>query len=1347
VGKTKHIVALILCVLFLMSGGGADLYAQSNIWVTAYYAGWMQSYLPASAIDYGAMTHICHFALIPSANGSVNESGNSVGYNANTIALIDSAHRHGVKVLITVGGWSTQTDFQGAASGARATFIHNLMNIVRTRNYDGIDIDWEPLSNSDQTNYAGLAHDLRDSLNATNSNLLLTMATQWAEAVSAASYQYFNQVNLMTYDISGLWSGWVTWHNSPIYNDISIGSNIISCNGYVNSWVQAGVPIGKLGIGIDFYGYTYSGATGPRQSISGVSLIKSNDPYSNIMSTYYQSQYVVWDTAAQAAYLSIPGSPSKWVSYDNEIACAKKIEFARNKGIGGVIIWELGGGYRSSLPAGQRDPLLKAVKNAIGNIPVDTTKPTVAITSPSNGATVSGTVAVSASAIDNNGVVGVQFRLNGSNLGNEDFVSPYSYSWNTSSLTNGAYVISAIARDASGNINTASISVTVSNVHDTTAPNVSITSPANGASVSDVVVISAGASDNVGVVGVQFRLNGSNLGSEDLTSPYGYSWTTTNYTNGTYTLSAVARDAAGNSKTASISVTVSNLLDTIPPTVSITSLSDGSNISDVVLINATASDNKGVASVHFLLDGNNLGSQLTAPPYYYLWNTIYYANGSHVLTAVATDLTGNSSSFSIGITVHNNKPTPFDSIYEVVTTDDFDRSDELPVSGHRWTTLLNQPGNGMMQVVQRALQPYNGYGRYNAGGVAWDSLLRKGAGISIVIAQKVADNTYPPLFMYLRMDSKDLNTGNGYCFRYLESKTGAAELTIQRVTNGTFGTDLVTASDEVAAGDTLRFVVRNDEYNTLVAYINSRLVLSIVDTTYNPASWYAWLRGYILTKAPRFAHFSIVNQVVPIPLTKPAIPVLTSPEHSAQGVTCNPTVSWQESVSVASFRIQASMDSAFSAILVDQSDIQNTFYTFNGFNQATKYYWRVRGMNTVGTSDWSVVRSFVTATGTTLTYNLSKRWNLLSLPISTPYPRRDIQCPSAISSAYTYIPNAGYQSKDTLVNGKGYWLKFGANQQISFTGDPFVQETLTVIDGWNLIGSISSPIPAASIISNGTSVVSRFYGFNGGYAASDTVYPAKSYWVKVEGNGQLMLSPGGAVEKLALTLRLDDSLDGMNTITIEDASGNHQKLYFGTSEKQPDVSGLYDLPPVPPRGAFDARFSTNRFAEFIGSTGITELPIVVSTETYPVVIKLNARNLALCHGMILIDGREAQLDGDGSVRIASSHSQISLKFGPSSIAGLPKEFGLEQNYPNPFNPNTTIKYHLPVAGKVMLRLYNILGELVATLADEVQNAGYKSVEWNSGNCSSGVYFYRLDAVNVTNPAESYTNVRKMLLIK
>ena len=96
---------------------------------------------------------------------------------------------------------------------------------------------------------------------------------------------------------------------------------------------------------------------------------------------------------------------------------------------------------------------------------------------------------------------------------------------------------------------------------DTTLPNISITSPVSGTNVTGTISVLATASDNIGVVGVQFKLDGVNLGVEDTTSPYSITWDTTNTSNGFHTLTAVARDAAGNSRTSSgVVVNVNNNL-------------------------------------------------------------------------------------------------------------------------------------------------------------------------------------------------------------------------------------------------------------------------------------------------------------------------------------------------------------------------------------------------------------------------------------------------------------------------------------------------------------------------------------------------------------------------------------------------------------------------------------------------------------------------------------------------------------------------------------------------------------------------------------------------------------------
>ncbi|MES2214034.1 MAG: Ig-like domain-containing protein [Patescibacteria group bacterium] len=298
----------------------------------------------------------------------------------------------------------------------------------------------------------------------------------------------------------------------------------------------------------------------------------------------------------------------------------------------------------------------------------DTTAPTVSITAPLNSATVSGSsVTVSASASDNIGVSGVQFKLDGALLGAEDTTSTYGITWDSTSATNGSHTLLAVARDAAGNRATSTaITVTVSNtVPDVTAPSVSITAPADTATVSGAsVTVSATASDNVAVSGVQFKLDGALLGSEDTTSTYGVTWDSTSIANGSHTLLAVARDSSGNLATSTaITVTVSNVPDTTAPVVLMTTPGDGVTVSGAaVSVTASASDNVLVSGVQFQIDGANLGAEDTTSPYGIQWDSTLVSNGNYVLTALARDAAGNyATSSSITVTVSNNYSRPGNS--------------------------------------------------------------------------------------------------------------------------------------------------------------------------------------------------------------------------------------------------------------------------------------------------------------------------------------------------------------------------------------------------------------------------------------------------------------------------------------------------------------------------------------------------------------------------------------------------------------------------------------------------------------------------------------------------------------
>jgi len=286
--------------------------------------------------------------------------------------------------------------------------------------------------------------------------------------------------------------------------------------------------------------------------------------------------------------------------------------------------------------------------------------PAVSVTSPISGAKLVNTVAISANASSSVGVTGVQFMLNGVGLGSETTVAPYSFNWDTTKTANGTYSLSARAFDVYGNQATSnSVTVTVSNASNS-QPQVTITAPAPGAKVSSNVNVSANASSSLGITGVQFQVDGVNLGAESTNAPYLATWNTAKTSNGVHILTAIVFDTAGNHATSgALSVTVSNVTNT-SPSVSITSPTQGANLRKTVVVSAKTSSSVGIAGVQFLLDGGDLGAEVVTPPYSVSWNTTNANNGLHTLSAVAFDTAGNKS-ISTGViaTVSNaNKVQP-----------------------------------------------------------------------------------------------------------------------------------------------------------------------------------------------------------------------------------------------------------------------------------------------------------------------------------------------------------------------------------------------------------------------------------------------------------------------------------------------------------------------------------------------------------------------------------------------------------------------------------------------------------------------------------------------------------------
>lgn len=356
----------ILPALLLLALPGSV--AAAGLWVTGYYPGYEQASLPPTSIDFSVVTHVIQFSIMPNADGTVSRANGLT--SAYSSALVSRAHSAGRMALICVGGGGSQTAFQAAtATAVRPTFINSLTNFMATNSYDGIDLDWEPLPASDFGQFTNLVKELRAALDRFPQHKLLTVAagaySNYGDPANAESLMYagiqsrLDQINLVTYDLSGPWPGWVTWFNSPLYDGgyrfPSTGGLVPSVDGAIANFLANGVAATKLGVGVAFYGYSWSGGSGtstggaalPRQSWS-TAPTSTAITYATIMSTYYQSNLYHWDSSAQAAYLSIDNSGStndKFISYDDRHTCQVKVSYARNRFLGGLMIWELGQDY------------------------------------------------------------------------------------------------------------------------------------------------------------------------------------------------------------------------------------------------------------------------------------------------------------------------------------------------------------------------------------------------------------------------------------------------------------------------------------------------------------------------------------------------------------------------------------------------------------------------------------------------------------------------------------------------------------------------------------------------------------------------------------------------------------------------------------------------------------------------------------------------------------------------------------------------------------------------------------------------------------------------------------------
>ncbi len=297
----------------------------------------------------------------------------------------------------------------------------------------------------------------------------------------------------------------------------------------------------------------------------------------------------------------------------------------------------------------------------------------------------------------------------------------------------------------------------------------------------------------------------------------------------------------------------------------------------------------------------------------------------------------------------------------------------------------------------------------------------------------------------------------------------------------------------------------------------------------------------------------------------------------------------------------------------------------------------------------------------------------------------------------------------------------------------------------------------------------------------------------------LVLSPSLMVADhqhgAAIQLRVKDTATGSDTIYFGFGYPFPMTMRPFTYCSDPDTIDLYQygisvqelmLPPKPPDGIFDVRFIDSRSGAglcldqgILNSFHVSSLtpkndtfkilvlgslsagdgfPITFSW-TIPTSLNLFFNSLRLKYTdrddvpqtIDMLTTSEFELPNPDANKVTIiANTYFSVEDVKDINNNIPKSFVLDQNYPNPFNPSTTIHYTIPNVGtppqrglavSVQLKIYNLLGQEVATLVDGMQEAGYKSIEWNPNNVPSGLYIYRLTT------STGFSSTKKMLLIR
>jgi hypothetical protein len=373
--------------------------------------------------------------------------------------------------------------------------------------------------------------------------------------------------------------------------------------------------------------------------------------------------------------------------------------------------------------------------------------------------------------------------------------------------------------------------------------------------------------------------------------------------------------------------------------------------------------------------------------------------------------------------------------------------------------------------------------------------------------------------------------------------------------------------------------------------------------------------------------------------------------------------------------------------------------------------------------------------------DIAPGWNIVSVPRIVADSSVSSLFPGGISPAFDF--DTAYHPRDSMSVGRGYWLKFASAAYAAVTGLSVDALDVPVREGWNMIG-----VPSVSVIPPSTpAVLTPFYEYSAGYRAADTLVPGKGYWVKVSADGLLALGAGWGASRPA---SVDDAGGVPASVTVSSGDGGEATLFL-LSPGAAVLPDRLDLPPPPPAPAFDARFSAGGAAAILPERPASSREYVIAVQTAGTSIMVSAS--AGSTGAMLFtetgpDQWGAITDPSEPVALTRGPGRTFIRIRASAPSDPPAGFALAGNYPNPFNPSTQIRYRLPSAADVTIRVADMGGRTVFATPAIRQPGGDREFRLDAGGLglASGIYLYTVEAAAVGSGLR-YRGGGKMVYLK